>query len=64
MFHTASASILEVQPASFREGAKTPSSVMPDFLNVGNSPSALEGYIRFYLHEIGKGEGLSGPKNR
>ena len=54
MFHTTSALTLEVEPASFREGAITPSSVMPDFLNVGSSPAALESYIRFILHEAAK----------
>lgn len=59
MFHTTSALTLEVEPASFREGAITPSSVMPDFLNVGSSPAALESYIRFFLHEAAKCEAMS-----
>lgn len=56
MFHTASASTLEVKPASFKQGAKTPSSVVPDILNVGRSPEALEGYIRFFLNEVSREE--------
>lgn len=56
MFRTASASTAEVEPASFREGAHTPSSVMPDVLNVGSNPAALESYIRFFLHEVSKDE--------
>jgi hypothetical protein len=63
MFHTASASTLEVEPASFREGAKTPSSVMPDVLDVGNNPAALEIYIRFFLHEVARSEAGSGQKS-
>lgn len=57
MFHTASAATLEVEPAHFKEGAKTPSSVVPDILNVGGSPAALEGYIRFFLNEVSREEG-------
>ena len=57
MVHTASASTVEVAPASFKQGAKTPSSVVPDILDVGRSPAALEGYIRFFLNEMARDEG-------
>lgn len=63
MFHTSSATTVEVEPASFKEGAATPSSVIPDVLNVGSSPAALEGYIRFFLHEVEKGDSTSGSRS-
>ncbi|MDR3417078.1 MAG: hypothetical protein P4L83_12905 [Nevskia sp.] len=67
MFHTASASTVEVEPASFRDEARTPSSVVPDLLNVGSSQAALEGYIRFFLNEISKSDaslGVTGARGK